>query len=137
VRAIFEDLYHCMCEPLRGGGVAGQGALRAGCRGRPARAAGRSRSSPPQRGTPAWRSRRRRHSWTLAASGRRQTTRAWAVASGRPSWCSSPAGTCPSATAPCRAPCACACGRGAWRPSSAKLSPPLIIDHPAVHLVSR
>ncbi|AQK52481.1 hypothetical protein ZEAMMB73_Zm00001d050402 [Zea mays] len=30
-----------------------------------------------------------------------------------------------------------ACGRGAWRPSSAELSPPLIIDHPAVHLMSR
>lgn len=36
----------------------------------------RSRSSPPPRATPARRSHRRRRSWTLAASGRRQTTRA-------------------------------------------------------------
>ena len=135
--------------PLRrGGDVAGQGAVGAGCRGHPARSSNtpwprhwrRSRSSPSS-ATPAWRSPRRQRPWTLAAApwvrGRRRTPRASAAASGRPPSCSSPTGTSPSAASaspratrtplPWRAPCACACGRAASRPSSAEQSFPRLI----------
>ena len=101
----------------------------------------RSRSSPAQVTRAPW-SPRRRRTWTPAAPGRRRTARASAAASGRPPWCSSPAGTSPCAasasppatrTPPWRARCACACGRGAWRPSSVELSSS---PHPAIHPVT-